>query len=51
MANRKGVFMGAYAPAELKEELQRVAKQEHRTLSQEMVKRLEESLQKEKENK
>jgi hypothetical protein len=44
MGLRKGVFMGCYAPPELKEALQRQANAEHRTLSQEIVKRLKESL-------
>ena len=36
MANRKGVFIGAYVPHELKESLRRRAAAEHRTLSQEI---------------
>ena len=35
--NRKGVFIGAYVPAELKESLQRRAQADHRTLSQEIT--------------
>ena len=37
MANRKGVFIGAYVPNQLKEALQQRAKAEHRTLSQEIT--------------
>ncbi|CAN5169254.1 hypothetical protein BH20ACI1_BH20ACI1_19590 [soil metagenome] len=37
MANRKGVFIGAYVPNELKESLRRRAAAEHRTLSQEIT--------------
>jgi hypothetical protein len=37
MANRKGVFIGAYVPNELKESLRRRAALEHRTLSQEIT--------------
>jgi plasmid stability protein len=37
MANRKGVFIGAYIPNELKESLRRRAAMEHRTLSQEIT--------------
>jgi len=33
MVNRKGVFIGAYVPRDLKETLQRRAAAEHRTLS------------------
>ena len=36
MANRKGVFIGAYVPNDLKETLRRRAAAEHRTLSQEI---------------
>ncbi len=36
MTNRKGVFIGAYVPTELKESLRRRAAAEHRTLSQEI---------------
>ena len=36
MATRKGVFIGAYVPNELKESLRRRAAAEHRTLSQEI---------------
>ena len=42
--NRKGVFIGAYIPAELKESLQRRARADHRTLSQEITKILTEAL-------
>ena len=44
MANRKGVFIGAYVPAELKESLRRRASAEHRTLSQEITRILEEAV-------
>jgi hypothetical protein len=44
MANRKGVFIGAYVPAELKESLRRRAAAEHRTLSQEITRILEEAV-------
>ncbi|HQU85530.1 MAG TPA: hypothetical protein PKY59_20515 [Pyrinomonadaceae bacterium] len=37
MVNRKGVFIGAYVPNELKESLRRRAALEHRTLSQEIT--------------
>ena len=37
MVNRKGVFIGAYVPRDLKETLQRRAAAEHRTLSQEIT--------------
>ena len=37
MANRKGVFIGAYVPHDLKESLRRKAASEHRTLSQEIL--------------
>ena len=37
MANRKGVFIGAYVPNDLKESLRRKAAAEHRTLSQEIT--------------
>ena len=37
MVNRKGVFIGAYVPQELKESLKRRAAAEHRTLSQEIT--------------
>ena len=43
MANRKGVFIGAYVPNELKESLRRRAAAEHRTLSQEITRILEEA--------
>ena len=42
MANRKGVFIGAYVPNELKESLRRRAAAEHRTLSQEITRILTE---------
>ena len=44
MANRKGVFIGAYVPSELKESLRRRAAAEHRTLSQEITRILEEAV-------
>jgi hypothetical protein len=44
MANRKGVFIGAYVPVELKESLQRRAATEHRTLSQEITRILTEAV-------
>ena len=44
MANRKGVFIGAYVPAELKRALQQRATSEHRTLSQEITRILEEAV-------
>ena len=44
MANRKGVFMGAYVPNELKESLRRRAAAEHRTLSQEITRILVEAV-------
>src|SRR3982751_2615007 len=44
MANRKGVFIGAYVPNQLKEALQQRAKAEHRTLSQEITRILEEAI-------
>ncbi len=44
MANRKGVFIGAYVPAELKKALQQRASSEHRTLSQEITRILEEAV-------
>ncbi len=44
MANRKGVFIGAYVPAELKESLRRRAATEHRTLSQEITRILTEAV-------
>jgi plasmid stability protein len=43
MANRKGVFIGAYVP-NLKESLRRRAAAEHRTLSQEITRILEEAV-------
>ena len=45
MANRKGVFIGAYVPAGLKDALRRRAASEHRTLSQEITRILEEAVQ------
>jgi hypothetical protein len=44
MANRKGVFIGAYVPSELKRSLQQRAVSEHRTLSQEITRILEEAV-------
>ncbi|HEV7858591.1 MAG TPA: hypothetical protein VGO91_08170 [Pyrinomonadaceae bacterium] len=44
MANRKGVFIGAYVPNELKESLRRRAASEHRTLSQEITRILTEAI-------
>ena len=44
MANRKGVFIGAYVPSELKESLRRKAASEHRTLSQEITRILTEAI-------
>ena len=44
MANRKGVFIGAYVPHELKESLQRRAAADHRTLSQEVTRILLEAV-------
>lgn len=44
MANRKGVFIGAYVPNELKESLRRRAAGEHRTLSQEITRILIEAV-------
>ena len=44
MANRKGVFIGAYVPNELKESLRRRAAIEHRTLSQEITRILIEAV-------
>jgi hypothetical protein len=44
MANRKGVFIGAYVPNELKESLRRRAAVEHRTLSQEITRILIEAV-------
>ncbi|MBE7516481.1 MAG: hypothetical protein HS105_07735 [Chloracidobacterium sp.] len=44
MANRKGVFIGAYVPSELKESLRRRAAGEHRTLSQEITRILIEAV-------
>lgn len=44
MANRKGVFIGAYVPNELKESLRRRAAIEHRTLSQEITRILVEAV-------
>jgi hypothetical protein len=42
--NRKGVFIGAYVPVELKQSLQRRASSEHRTLSQEITRILTEAV-------
>ncbi len=44
MVNRKGVFIGAYVPADLKETLQRRAAAQHRTLSQEITRILTEEV-------
>jgi hypothetical protein len=44
MVNRKGVFIGAYVPADLKSALQRRAASEHRTLSQEITRILTEAV-------
>src|SRR4028119_2391179 len=44
MVNRKGVFIGAYVPNDLKETLQRRAAAEHRTLSQEITRILSEAV-------
>jgi plasmid stability protein len=44
MANRKGVFIGAYVPNQLKEALQQRARAEHRTLSQEITRILVEAV-------
>ncbi len=44
MANRKGVFIGAYVPNELKESLKRRAATQHRTLSQEITRILVEAV-------
>jgi hypothetical protein len=44
MANRKGVFIGAYVPNDLKESLRRRAAGEHRTLSQEITRILTEAI-------
>ncbi len=44
MVNRKGVFIGAYVPLELKDSLRRRAASEHRTLSQEITRILTESV-------
>lgn len=44
MANRKGVFIGAYVPNELKDSLRRRAAAEHRTLSQEITRILTEAI-------
>ncbi len=44
MANRKGVFIGAYVPNHLKESLRRRAAAEHRNLSQEITRILEEAV-------
>ena len=44
MANRRGVFIGAYVPSDLKRALQQRAASEHRTLSQEITRILEEAV-------
>lgn len=36
MGTNKAVFIGAYVPAELKQSLERLARAEHRTVSQEI---------------
>ena len=36
MGTNKGVFIGAHVPAELKQSLERLARAEHRTVSQEI---------------
>jgi predicted Zn-ribbon and HTH transcriptional regulator len=43
MANRKGIFIGAYVPQELKDALRRRAASSYRTLSQEVTRILEEA--------
>jgi plasmid stability protein len=43
MANRQGVFIGAYVPNHLKESLRRRAAAQHRTLSQEITRILEDA--------
>ena len=44
MANRKGVFIGAYVPSDLKRALQQRAAADHRTLSQEITRILTEAV-------
>jgi plasmid stability protein len=44
MTNRRGVFIGAYVPNELKESLRRRAAADHRTLSQEITRILTEAV-------
>lgn len=44
MANRKGVFIGAYVPPKLKEALQQRAAREYRTLSKQVELILEEAI-------
>lgn len=44
MVNRKGVFIGAYVPSDLKDTLRRRAAAEHRTLSQEITRILSEAV-------
>lgn len=44
MANRKGVFLGAYLDPILKRDIQRAATAAHRTMSQEVTRRLTISL-------
>jgi hypothetical protein len=45
MVNRKGVFIGAYVPSDLKKRLKQRASSEHRTLSQEITLILERAVQ------
>jgi hypothetical protein len=45
MANRKGTFIGAYVPGELKDILLEQAQVSHRTLSQQITHLLEEAMQ------
>jgi hypothetical protein len=40
MGHRKGEFFGGFMPAELKKKLAEMARSEHRTLTQEVVRRL-----------
>ncbi len=44
MTTRKGVFIGAYVPNELKDSLKRRAASQHRTLSQEITRILVEAI-------
>jgi hypothetical protein len=43
-AQRRGVFVGGYVPAELKRALQQQAAREHRTVSQELARLIEEGV-------